>query len=293
LWRRDLGRPTHQWGYAASPILYRDLCLLQFGPGERSFLIALNKNSGQTIWQFDFPPIPADAKWEDFGGDAQYNSNPGAAKMSEVAGSWATPLVVRAAGHDELVAVVPLQMMAFAPGTGRGLWTCAGPNIGAYSSAFFGDGIIGLNGNGLKNSSLAIKPGGRGDVTKTHRLWFESRADSKGCLGTGVIYHGHVFQITYRGLAECVDLATGNLVWEQQLTGSGAKNSCWSSPIIAHGRIYVPNQNGDVFVLRASPTYDCLATNSIGGELMNASLALSNGAIFIRTASRLWCVSAQ
>ena len=59
LWRRDLGSQKHQWGYASSPVLYRDLCLLNFGPGERSFVIALNKRTGKTVWRYEIPPIPA------------------------------------------------------------------------------------------------------------------------------------------------------------------------------------------------------------------------------------------
>jgi outer membrane protein assembly factor BamB len=148
-----------------------------------------------------------------------------------------------------------------------------------------------LNASGLHNTSLVVRPGGRGDVTKTHRLWFESPANSKTCLGSGLIYQQHVFQVTTAGFAECIELATGKLIWEERLIGSGAKNSCWSSPVAAEGRLYVANQNADVFVLRAGPKYDCLATNSIGGELMNSSPAISGGAIFIRTAKSLWCVA--
>src|SRR5438445_4608980 len=69
LWRRDLGRQSHDWGYASSPVLHGDLCFLNFGPGPRSFLIALNKRTGKTVWQQDAPAIGPDAKWEEFGGD--------------------------------------------------------------------------------------------------------------------------------------------------------------------------------------------------------------------------------
>jgi hypothetical protein len=77
-------------------------------------------------------------------------------------------------------------------------------------------------------------------------------------------------------------------LWEERLTGSGARNASWSSPILAGDRLYVPNQNADVFVLRAGPQFQCLATNSIGGEQMNASLAVSDGDVFLRTHKHLW-----
>jgi outer membrane protein assembly factor BamB len=95
------------------------------------------------------------------------------------------------------------------------------------------------------------------------------------------------------GLAECRDLKTGGLLWEERLTGSGARNTSWSAPVLAGDRLYLPNQNADVFVLRASPRFECLATNSIGGEPMNASLAVSDGEIFIRTDKHLWCIGEQ
>jgi len=291
LWRRDLGQQSHQWGYAASPALYGELCLLNFGPGTRSFVIALDKRTGKTVWQHDVPRIGPDAKWEEFGGEAKYGDRPGAAKVSEVAGSWATPLVVRARNRDELVVAFPLRLMAFAPRTGELLWTCAGPNIGAYSSPFFGDGIVGLNASGLRNTTLAVRAGGRGDVTTTHRLWIKDPGFNKTCLGAGVISSGYIYQVNMLGFAQCLDLNTGRTLWEERLTGTGARNASWSSPVLSGDRLCVPNQNADVFVLRAGARFECLATNSIGGEPMNASLAISDGDIFIRTDRQLWCIA--
>ena len=292
LWRRDLGTQSHMWGYASSPMLYRDLCLLNFGPGERSFLIALDKRSGKTVWQHDAPRFGADAKWVHFGGEAKYDEKPDTSKVSEVAGSWATPLVVHADRHDELVAAFALRLTGFAPKTGAQLWTCDGPNIGAYSSPFFGNGIVALNASGLTNTVVAVRPGGRGDVTATNRLWIHRPGNSKTCLGAGVVYERHIYQVNMMGFAECRDLETGEMVWEERLIGTGARNASWSAPVLAGNRLYAPNQNADVFVLRASPKFECLAANSIGGEPMNASLAVSDGEIFIRTDKGLWCIGA-
>ncbi len=92
-------------------------------------------------------------------------------------------------------------------------------------------------------------------------------------------------------MAQCLDLKTGRTVWEERLRGTGAKNSSWSSFVLAGDRLYVPNPNADVFVLSASPSFERLATNPLGGEPMNASLAVADGAIFIRTDRHLWCVA--
>lgn len=292
LWHRDLGRQSHQWGYAASPVLSGDLCYLNFGPGERSFLIALDKRTGKTVWQYHAPRIGAEAKWEEFGGEAGFGERPDAPKLSEVAGSWGTPLIVRAGAHEELVVPFPMRLMAFAPNTGAPLWTCTGPNIGAYSSPFCGGGIVCLNASGLSNTIVAVRPGGQGDVTATHRLWIQRSGHGKTCLGAGVIYKGHFYQVNMTGFVECRVIETGEMLWEERLTGTGARNASWSAPVLAGDRLYAANQNADVFVLRAGPKFECLATNSIGGEPMNASLAVSDGEIFIRTDKRLWCIGA-
>jgi outer membrane protein assembly factor BamB len=290
LWHRDLGRQSHGWGYAASPILHSDLCLLNFGPGQRSFLVALDKRTGQTRWQYDVPPIAADAKWEDLGGDLKEWKQLGSPTLPEVTGSCATPVVVPAAGGDEVVVALPLRVMAFTPHTGERLWSCDGLNTGAYSSPFFGDGLLGVTGSGLRNAAMVLRPGGHGDVTATHRLWHTNPPSSKACIGSGVISRGHLYQVTAMGFAQCLDRQTGRTVWEERLTGSGARNGSWSSLVLAGDRLYVPNQNADVFVLRVGPQFECLAANSIGGEEMNASLAISDGEVFLRTHQRLWCI---
>ena len=127
-------------------------------------------------------------------------------------------------------------------------------------------------------------------MTATHRLWFSSLPNSKAYIGSGVIFQGHMYLVSGAGFAECLDLKNGQTIWEERLTGPGARNGSYSSPILAAGQLYVANQNADVFVLRAGPKFECLATNSIGGEPMFASLAASEGAIFIRTDKALWCI---
>src|SRR5262249_8706666 len=92
------------------------------------------------------------------------------------------------------------------------------------------------------------------------------------------------------GIAACLDLKTGEKVWEERLRGSGSRTGSWSSMVLADGKIYVPNQAGDVFVLRASPKYEVLATKSVT-QPTNASLASTDGELFLRTDKGLWCFS--
>ena len=128
-------------------------------------------------------------------------------------------------------------------------------------------------------------------MTATHRLWFSSLANSEAYIGSGLISQGYMYMISGAGFLACLDLKSGQTIWEERLTGTGARNGSYSSPVLAVNRLYVANKNADVFVLRAGPKFDCLTTNSIGGEPMNASLAVSDGAIFIRTDQALWCIA--
>jgi len=293
LWRRDLGRQTHQWGYASSPVLYRGWCLLNFGPGDRSFVVALDKTTGRMMWKVEIPAVASTVDRRALGGP---DPNAGAAasvKLSEIAGSWATPLIVPATGHDELVMAQPLNLMALAPRTGELLWHCDGPNIGAYSSPFYGEGLVGYAGGGFRNNLMAVRPGGRGDVTRTHRLWLQPLANSQSHLGAGVISNGHIYLVNSSGMAECFELNSGKTIWTERLPATGGSGAFWSSPVLAGDRLYVPNRNADVFVLKAAPKFELLAVNSIGSEPMNASLAVSDGDILIRTSRHLWRISAN
>jgi outer membrane protein assembly factor BamB len=140
---------------------------------------------------------------------------------------------------------------------------------------------------GFGGSALAVKAGGSGDVTETHRLWQVPKARQR--IGSGVISGGHIYILDDPGIAECIELQTGKVIWEERLRGPAAKNDSWSSMVLSGERLYVVNQSGDTFVLRASPKFELLATNSLG-ETTISSPAMSDGEIFLRTYKALWCI---
>jgi outer membrane protein assembly factor BamB len=122
-------------------------------------------------------------------------------------------------------------------------------------------------------------------VTETRRLWQIPKTKQR--IGSGAISGGHIYILNDPGVAECFELSTGKLVWEERLKGAGSKGDSWSSMVLSEDRLYVVNQAGDSFVLKASPKFEVLATNSIGERTLS-SLAVSDGAIFIRTYKALW-----
>jgi outer membrane protein assembly factor BamB len=275
MWHRDLGQQRHIWGYGSSPIIHEDLCILNFGPGPRTFLIAVEKKTGKTVWQVNEP-----------GGDSG-EDKPGESKPTWI-GSWSTPIIIKAAGREELVLSWPKRVVAFDPASGRELWTCSGLNPLAYTSPLYDkekEIIVAMGGFG--GMALAVKAGGSGDVTETRRLWHHPKTKQR--IGSGVIHDGYIYILNDPGVAECFELETGKLVWEERLKGLGSRSDNWSSMIVSDARLYAINQGGDAFVLKASPKFEVLATNSMR-EPTIGSMAVSDGQIFIRTYKNLWCI---
>jgi outer membrane protein assembly factor BamB len=276
LWHLDLGEHRHEWGYSTGPVLHGDLCYLNFGPGPRTALLAVNKITGTETWRHAPGPVKVTMP-----------RNDGFGSKDGVVGSWSVPILIKAGDREELIMSWPEQVIGYNPKNGKVLWQCAGLNPLVYSSTLFGEGIVVAMG-GYGGSTVAVRPGGSGDVTETHRLWHEPR--DSGHIGTGVIREGHIYVQNMNGIMECTELATGKRIWKERLKGSGGTSESWSSPVLAGDRLYVVNQGSDCFVLRASPKFEVLATNPLNDGLTNASPAISDGNIIIRTHAHLWCI---
>jgi outer membrane protein assembly factor BamB len=205
--------------------------------------------------------------------------------------SWSTPILVTADGREELVIALPGCVAAYDPKTGKQLWLSKGLGGTIYTTPVSGEGtLFAMTSGPGGGSGIAVKPGGNGDVTESQRLWRKERL--KSGIGSGVIHEGHLYAIGQDGIAACMNLKDGNTLWEERLKGPGSRGSSWSSMLLADGKIYVPNQSGDVFVLRAAPKFEILATNTVS-EPTNASLAAADGELYLRTDKALWCIAAK
>lgn len=277
LWRVNLGKQSHLWGFASSPIMHGDLCIMYFGPGKGAALLALDKKTGKEIWRVNEPPIEKRPRTDGFRGN----------EAKGIVCTFSSPILVEANGRTELVMSYPQLVCAYDPKTGKELWRCDGLNELLYGSPIAGEGVVVAMGGFLGNT-IAVKAGGSGDVTDSHLLWRHER--TKNRLGSGVVHDGHIYILNTPGVAECIELKTGKVVWEERLKGAGPKSESWSSMVLAGDRIYVLNQSGDTVVLKASPKFEVLAVNALENELTNASHAMSDGQIFIRTHKHLWCI---
>jgi PQQ-like domain len=267
LWHRDLGQFIHIWGTAASPILYGDLVLLNCGPGERTFLLAMDKKTGKDVW-----------KMEEHGGKSGHKGN------SEWIGSWSTPRIVTVQGQDQLIMTWPNSVKAYDPKTGEVIWTCGGLTRLVYTSPLATPEVV-VAMSGFHGSALAVQLGGRGDITQAHRLWHHTEHNPQR-IGSGMIVGDSVYMINAGpGTVQCIELKTGKDLWNNKRLGT----AFWGSLVLAEDKFYATDQEGDTYVFVAKPKFEQLSRNRLG-EHTNASLAISNGAILIRTNKHLWCI---
>ncbi|MCI0744621.1 MAG: PQQ-like beta-propeller repeat protein, partial [Verrucomicrobia subdivision 3 bacterium] len=201
LWRVDLGKQAHIWGYASSPLIDGDLCIIYFGPGKGAYLTALNKKTGSEVWRVNEPAIQKRPRTDGFRGQEEKG----------ILCSFSSPIILQSGGRTELVMAYPQLICAYDPKTGKELWRCDGLNELIYTSPIAGDGVVVAMG-GFYGTTVAVKAGGNGDVTETHRLWRHER--TKNRLGSGVIHDGHVYILNTEGVAECFELNSGKMVWQ-------------------------------------------------------------------------------
>jgi outer membrane protein assembly factor BamB len=304
IWHRGLGKVDSWQGSGSSPIIDRGSCFLNAGPGTNAALVACDVSTGRIVWKIAPPHVPimgvrASHSDHPAGADDDFDhaiAHADATGAGGFLGSWSTPVIVHAQGHDELIVVHPDQVTAYDPATGQEIWICKGLPEQAFASPAIGDGILVASGHPMAGGGTrvtAIKlDSARGDVTATHRLWQTSLP--KECVGSGVVAAGRVYLVTQFGSVVCLDLLTGQKRWEKRLPARATPAGSWSSIVVADGKLLIPNQSGEVFVLAAdSPSFSLLAANSIGQETTCASLAVSNHQLFLRTYQALWCMGSR
>jgi outer membrane protein assembly factor BamB/protein tyrosine phosphatase (PTP) superfamily phosphohydrolase (DUF442 family) len=273
LWKVDFGRidlgaydvPTVEWGPASSPIIWKDLVILQCDTQTDSFIVALNAATGETVWKTDRDEIP----------------------------SWGTPTVVTTAKGDELVANASNYIRGYDPRTGKELWRLGkSSKITAPTPIFADDILVVASGRGPERPIFVLKAGAHGDLTlpegKTSSdaiLW--SRTGRGSYMPTPLIYKGILYVLANNGTFDAYNLKTGDEIYRQRLPQVG--NGFSASPIAADGKIYLPNEDGDILVISAGEKFAHLKTNSMG-ELLMATPALSEGIMYVRTAQSLFAV---
>jgi outer membrane protein assembly factor BamB len=259
LWQADVGTKTNGWGTAASPVLYQDLVFINASVESES-LVALNAKTGEELW-----------------------------RASGIREAWNTPLVVQnSTGVDELVIATQGSIQAFEPQSGKSLWSCE-TDIGWYMvpSVVADSGIIYCLGGRSGTASLAVRAGGQGDVTKTHRLWTGQKGSN---VSSPVHKDGYIYWVNdSRETAYCAKAATGEVIYEQRLPRGG---QFYASALLVNDKLFYVNRQGKTFVLAAKPEFELLSVNDLSdGSGFNGSPAVAGKQLLLRSDKYLYCIS--
>jgi outer membrane protein assembly factor BamB len=257
LWRASVGVGMHEYGSATSPVLYRDMLIVNASV-ENESLVALNCRSGKVVWQA-----------------------PG------IRESWNTPLLVDlAGGKTELVVTLRGQVIGLDPANGQRLWTCRGVDDYMVPSAVAHQGVV-YALLGRDGTVLAVRAGGRGDVSNSHVLWRVSKGRN---VASPVYYQGHLYFVPETlGVARCLDAKTGQAVYEQRL--EPPPGEIYASPIIADGKLYYVSRQRGVYVLVAGPKFQLLAHNDLADpSIFNASPVVAGNRLLLRSDRYLYCL---
>jgi len=255
VWHRKFGIIDNYHGPAGSPVLYRDRVFIYQdanpAPGQRAFVGAFDKKTGKTIWE---------------------------TPRSETVG-WGTAVVINTGERDELVVSSQRRVAAYDPETGKELWTVRGMTFEVIPTPVVGHGLV-FASSGRAGPTMAIKPGGSGDVTATHVAW--SSPKGSPFVPSGIVVGDLLYLINdMQSILTVHEAATGTLVYQNRL-GVAQREGFSASPVHVNGKIFFTNDDGQTFVVEAGRSFKLLHVNELGARTL-ASPALVDGTWYWRT----------
>ncbi|MFN2510106.1 MAG: PQQ-binding-like beta-propeller repeat protein [Pyrinomonadaceae bacterium] len=273
LWKVDLGRlnlgaydiPTYEWGPASSPIIWNGLVILQCDTQDDSFLLALDADTGKTVWMTERDELP----------------------------SWGSPTVAITSAGPELVTNASNYIRGYDPRTGKELWRLGrSSKITAPTPIFTDDMFVVVSGRGPERPIFVVRAGARADLTLPEGkanseaiAW--SRTGRGSYMPTPLVYNGILYVLANNGLLDSYNFRTGEEIYRQRLPLVGSGFS--ASPVAADGKLYLSNEDGEMLVIEAGQKFTHVATNSMG-ELLMATPALSDGVMYVRTSASLFAI---
>jgi len=273
IWKIDLGvldlgaydAPDYEWGTASSPIIYRNMVIVQCDTQKEDFLLAVGIETGKTVWKAERDELP----------------------------SWGTPTVYRGTGRAELVTNASNFVRGYDPETGKELWRLGGSSkITAPTPVFSDDLIVVASGRRPEAPIFVIRAGASGEITLGKGLsssdWIAWSRQQRGpYMPTPLIYGGYLYALANQGILDCYELRSGKELYRQRIAHQGGGFS--ASPVAADGRIYLPSEDGDILVVKAGKDFELLSTNPMGERLM-ATPALSDGRMFVRAEHSIFAI---
>jgi outer membrane protein assembly factor BamB len=256
-WRRSLGEITAYHGTSCSPLLYKDRVILyqdQRKPAQ-SFVAAFDKRTGETRW------------WTE---------------RAETVG-WGSPVAIRAGNRDEIIVSSQYRVYAYDPDSGKELWSCAGNLVEVTPTPVAGHGLLYCS-SGRAGPTLAIRPGGTGDVTASRIVWQTPKGSP--FVPSPLLYGDHLYLVNdMTSVATCLDARSGAVLWQGRL-GEARRESFSASPVGVDGKVFLTNDSGETFVLKAGNRFELLRVNQLGERTL-ASAAGVDRTWYFRTERRL------
>jgi outer membrane protein assembly factor BamB len=251
LWKRHLGAEYSpfviNWGHSSSPTMFEDTVVLLCYHEKASYLIALEAATGKTKWKVDRP------------GPAH---------------SYSTPIIVQGEGGPEMIVNTSQGLEAYNPRTGGLLWRAPEENRFPVPVPTYHEGTVYTTRGYRSSPYLAVRLGGRGDVSSSHVEW---KVPTGGPYISSLVYYdGLLYMASELGIVTCIDAKTGERVWRERLGGIFT-----ASPVAGDGKIYIVSETGETIVLKAGRTLEVLSRNRLDDFLV-ASPAISGGRIFLR-----------
>jgi len=277
IWKKDLGvlnagaydLPEYEWGTASSPIIYKDLVIVQCDTQEGSFLLAADINTGRTVWKTERKELP----------------------------SWGTPGVAEpVGGSPELVTNASNFIRGYDPLTGDERWRLGGSSKITAPTPIFANGlIIVASGRAPERPIFAVKPGARGDITladgqpsNAFVAWHKTGRGSY--MPTPLAYRDQLYVLANQGLLDAYAVQTGDEVYRQRIPHRGSGFS--ASPVAADNKIYLASEDGDIFVITAGRRFAISGQYAMGEPIM-ATPAIADATLYVRGERHLFAIGAR
>jgi len=268
MWKREDLPYRHFRGPNSSPVLFNNLLILTMDGIDLQYLVALDKETGKTVWKTD-----RTANWDDLEADGQPRAG------GDFRKAYSTPLIVNVDGATQMLSIGSKAAYSYDPQTGREIWKINHAGFSGASRPLFEGGVAYFCTGHGKGEVLAVKVNGKGDATDKI-LWRNARGLPR--MPSPVLVNDLLFIVNDSGIASCLEAATGKELWQERIGGEYA-----ASVLYADGRVYCFSQQGKATVLKASRTFEVLATNELADGFM-ASPAVDGKTLILRTRSSLY-----
>ena len=257
-WKTNVGDFVSAHGFNTCPVLFEDSVILNGDHDGDAYLVALDRQSGRQRWR---------------------------TRRENKTRSYVTPIIREIDGITQMILSGSLCVASYDPRNGKRHWIVDGPTEQFVASMVYDGKYVFATGGYPERHTLAIRPGGKGNVTDTHIAWRTTRGAAY--VPSPIISGRYLLMVADSGIASCFEARTGKRHWMERLPGGHSP-----SPVSADGLVYFVSDRGVTTIIRPSETFAVIAKNELG-EPVSASPAISQGQIFLRTHQHLYCIGSK